>query len=96
MSMSAARLLLFPFLFLCVACMLPEERRESLIALYNATGGPFWTNKANWNTSDPCATPTWFGVSCDAFNDSITGLSLLANNMTGSLPDLQLPSLITL
>ena len=90
------RLLLLFALLLSVACLLPQLQKDSLVALFNATGGPNWTNKANWNAStDPC-TAFWFGISCDALKQNVTGLALASNNLIGSLPDLQLPALVSL
>ena len=48
-------------------CRRPRERRgdrAALEALYDATGGPGWTDSTNWNTSAPIG--EWFGVSTDA------------------------------
>ena len=66
--------LFFLALLLSVDCSLPSYQKDSLVALYDATGGPNWYNK--WNIS--------------------TSLSLAGNNLTGTLTDLQLPSLTTL
>ena len=95
-----AAMVMTPWLVLFLALMsvtcLPMSQKESLVALYNSTGGPFWTNNTNWITStDPCA-PLWFGVTCDASKANVISLSLPSNNMTGSLPDLQLPALDSL
>ena len=78
-AMPPLLLLLFA-LVLSVGCSLPLAQKESLIALYNATGGPFWINNANWNFStDPC-TPNWNGVPCDSSNGNVTDLTLPNNN----------------
>ena len=62
--------------------------RSALIRLYDALGGPEWTNNRNWNTStgtsaqnkanDPCDhTKRWFGVGfidpCERYLDDIIG-----------------------
>ena len=38
--------------------------RAALDALYDATGGPDWTDSTNWKTSAPIG--EWFGVTTDA------------------------------
>ena len=66
-------------------------QKDSLLSLFSATGGPYWINKDNWNvTTDPC---TWHGVACNASTGDVTQIFLNSNNLTGSLPDLQLPAL---
>ena len=57
--------------------------RAALEALYDATGGPGWTDSTNWNTSAP--TGEWFGVSTDAAG-RVTRLSLRGNDLTGPIP----------
>ena len=39
---------------------LKESERAALVALYNATGGPNWTNNANWVSGQPVG--RWHGV----------------------------------
>ena len=41
----------------------PETDREALIALYNATGGPNWSNNTNWLSDAPL--DQWHGVTTD-------------------------------
>ena len=89
-----SRLLVFPCLLLLVFGLLRQNQKDSLLALYSSTGGPFWTNRANWNNAtDPCTAP-WFGVTCDAQKEQVIWLDLPSNNLRGSLPDLKLPALI--
>ena len=57
--------------------------REALIAFYNATGGPDWTNNTNWLSDEPYW--TWIGVSADSVG-RVSTLFLRENNLTGSLP----------
>jgi hypothetical protein len=70
----------------------PKTESDALIALYNATNGPGWTNDTNWLT-DPVV-GNWFGVT--VAGGHVTRLQLPNNNLNGSLatwsPDF-LPSL---
>ncbi len=61
----------------------PVQDSLALVALYNATDGPNWTN--SWDLSQPVA--TWNGVVFDAAGDCITALLLDNNNLNGTLPD---------
>ncbi|MCL4858164.1 MAG: fibronectin type III domain-containing protein [Caldilineaceae bacterium] len=61
---------------------LPATECEALVALYNATTGPAWTNRTGWlQTSTPCS---WHGVTCSG--GRVTELNLSSNNLKGSLP----------
>ena len=84
-------------LLLCTAtfvgCLLLPGQKDSLVALYNSTGGPFWSLK-QWDIStDPCNPSPWAGVSCDGSASNVLRINLPNNNLTGSLPDLRLPEL---
>ncbi len=59
----------------------PQSEKDLLIALYNATGGPSWTNSWDLNTSPA----TWYGLN---FNTSgrVTSIDLSSNNLTGNIP----------
>ena len=57
--------------------------RAALEALYDATGGPGWTDSTNWKTSAP--TGEWFGVSTDPAG-RVTWLELPGNGLTGPIP----------
>ncbi len=70
----------------------------ALVNLYNTTNGPGWTN--NWNLNSPM--DNWYGVTL--LNNRVNCLDLdgapacntvtgLGNNLTGSLPDLNLRAL---
>ena len=61
----------------------PESDHEALVALYDATGGPAWTNSTNWKTEAPLG--QWHGVTADS-DGRVTGLSLASNNLIGQLP----------
>ena len=61
----------------------PESDHEALVALYDASGGPAWTNSTNWKTEAPLG--QWHGVTADA-DGRVTGLSLASNNLIGRLP----------
>ena len=56
--------------------------RAALVALYNATGGPNWTNNTNWLSDEPLS--EWHGVTVT--NGRVTRLSLSNNQLTGSIP----------
>ena len=70
-----------------------ESDRAALVALYNATGGPGWTDNTNWLTNSPVG--EWFGVEANE-HGRVTGLGLggwdqtlrenVGNGLTGSLP----------
>ena len=57
--------------------------RETLVAFYDATGGPNWTDDTNWTTDEPLY--TWLGVTTDA-DGRVAGLSLPDNELTGPIP----------
>ena len=61
----------------------PSEDRASLVALYDATDGPNWTNNANWLSGN--ALDTWYGVPTDA-SGRVTALSLGENQLNGQVP----------
>ena len=59
-----------------------EEDRAALVALYNATDGPNWSNNRNWNSDAPLG--DWHGVS--TAGGRVTHLLLHDNRLTGSIP----------
>ena len=68
---------------------IPVVECQSLMGLYDSTGGANWVDTTGWNqTNMPCS---WVGVTCNAGH--VTRVSLSGNNLQGSLPSLNLPNL---
>jgi len=65
---------------------LPAAERAVLTNLYESTNGASWTNHGNWNgvVGTEC---TWYGVTCDAGQTTVTSINLSNNNLTGTLPN---------
>ena len=57
--------------------------RQALIALYNATNGPNWTNNTNWATTKHL--DQWYGVRTDQ-TGGVTALLLAGNGLHGPIP----------
>ncbi len=57
--------------------------RAALVALYDSSDGPNWSNSANWLSDRPLG--EWYGVITDE-NGRVTGLNLAANQLTGTIP----------
>ena len=64
----------------------PQNERDALLALYNATNGNNWTNNENWNTILPVS--TWNGITTAQINgqEHVTAIWIQDNNLTGILP----------
>ncbi len=64
---------------------IPESERQALIALYDATRGPDWTDSNGWLgvAGTEC---TWFGVTCDDSGAHVIVIYLDSNNLEGELP----------
>ena len=69
--------------------------RAALVALYDATDGPKWTNGDNWRTNTPLR--EWHGVATNS-RGQVVGLDLANNGLRGRLPANlgNLPALTTL
>ena len=73
---------------------IPLIQRQALIALFNAAGGPSWTNKANWQVepleadgfSKRGTENTWYGVTTNAENTYVRAIALTSNNLDGTIP----------
>ena len=62
----------------------PDSDRTALVALYNATVGPNWTNSTDWlSSSVPIG--DWHGVSTGT-KGRVNKLFLHGNNLRGSIP----------
>jgi Leucine-rich repeat (LRR) protein len=61
------------------AQVLPSDSL-ALVDIYNAAGGPTWTNQMNWLTGP---VSSWGGVTVSA--NRVTNLGLQGNNMSGTL-----------
>ena len=57
--------------------------REVLVALYEAAGGPNWTNNANWLTDAPLG--MWHGIEVNE-EGRVIGVNLTTNNLVGIIP----------
>ena len=66
-----------------VVVEIPDPDREVLVRLYNATGGPGWSNSSNWLSDAPLG--EWYGVTADE-DGRVLELRLRVNNLRGSLP----------
>ncbi len=53
----------------------------ALVALFNATNGPNWTDNTNWLTA---SVDSWFGVTIEG--DRVTALNLGNNQLEGPIP----------
>ncbi|VVS91449.1 leucine-rich repeat domain-containing protein [Desulfoluna spongiiphila] len=56
---------------------------DALMALYESTNGPGWTNNSGWGTDEPVN--DWFGIDY-ALSSSTFSLDLSSNNLRGTLP----------
>ena len=72
-----------PAVTVTVNAVPPPADRAALVALYNATNGPNWSNNTNWLSAAPLN--QWHGVRTDA-NGRVTRLDLSTNRLSGSLP----------
>jgi hypothetical protein len=62
---------------------IPLAECDALVALYNSTDGPNWSNHTHWLvTAAPCA--DWFGVECNEGHVDV--LLLAANRLNGVIP----------
>lgn len=63
-----------------MAAQVSNQEKQVLVDLYNATNGPNW--KTSWDVKMPVA--NWHGITIE--NDKVVGISLLFNNLEGTLP----------
>ena len=61
----------------------------SLLELFHSTDGANWKNNGGWNvTHTPCSL---YGITCE--NHGVTQISLYENQLTGTIPNFNLPNL---
>ena len=61
----------------------PDEEKQALIDLYNATGGENWINNTNWLSDEPVS--EWYGIEVE--DGHVVGIDLYSNNLVGILPE---------
>ncbi len=61
-----------------------NEDRSDLIKLYEAMGGPSWTNSRDWLTDAPL--DDWHGIAVDRATGRVAGMNLSRNNLSGEIP----------
>ena len=66
-----------------VTCKDEDVQRSALVALYNATDGPNWTDNTNWLSDAPLG--EWYGVTTDELG-SVTELQLTEAGLIGEIP----------
>jgi hypothetical protein len=82
-GLAAVRAWATGLVFACVvagasADVIPGDR-AALVDLYNATGGPGWTNHTGWTTAtDVC---DWYGVDCSSCKSRVTMLCAAAGRV---------------
>src|SRR5713101_2386564 len=64
---------------------IPQKERDALIAVYDATGGPQWTNTDNWKGA-PGTECVWYGVTCNDTQSTVVALNLGGNHLSGTVP----------
>ena len=71
-----------------------QKERHGLISLYLHTNGDHWSSKDKWMDQNEhhCM---WFGVICNQ-NGRVVGISLPANQLNGTIPELMFKSLSVL
>ncbi|GEM_PF-3232091 len=71
---------------------IPQAECQELVNLYNSTNGPNWYDNTDWlTTNTPCS---WYEVLC--ISGHVSYISLTTNNLSGSIPNLNLPNLTSL
>ena len=61
----------------------PPSDRDVLVEVYDALGGPGWSNSRNWVTDAPVG--TWHGVQVDG-EGRVVELGLYQNRLAGAIP----------
>ena len=66
-----------------ITVMTPSPDRETLIAIYNATDGPNWTQQENWLSETHIS--TWYGITTNDIG-RVTRIELAGVGMAGPIP----------
>ncbi len=72
--------IVFAFVATAAFSEIAQREKQVLIDFYNATNGAQWYT--TWNLNSPV--DTWEGITLE--NNSVTGISMLFNNINGQLP----------
>ncbi|HEX6051447.1 MAG TPA: hypothetical protein VFZ21_19345 [Gemmatimonadaceae bacterium] len=68
----------------CTGATVPVIECQALVALYNNTNGPAWTDAEGWGTTNPCR---WQGVQCTEDDHGfVSDLDLQGKGLSGPLP----------
>ena len=59
-----------------------QSDKDALLALYNATDGPNWTNHDNWDTTEKVY--NWYGIKMRG--NRVIEIDLQNNNLNGTIP----------
>ena len=68
---------------LCERTVTVVTDRDALVAFYEATDGPNWTNNTNWLSNEPL--DQWFGIVTNSAGN-VEQLNLENNNLAGRIP----------
>ena len=63
----------------------PQQERNVLMEIFNQTAGHSWSNNTHWG-NDSVSHCFWYGITCDHTNRYIISISLMNNNLVGTLP----------
>ena len=89
--------LLFLFVMCCFGlytqvskAQVSESDSLDLVNFYYATGGDNWTNNDGWLV-EPVS--EWYGITLSDNEGTLIRIDLNASNLTGNIPNLNLPTL---
>ncbi|XP_022792734.1 putative leucine-rich repeat-containing protein DDB_G0281931 [Stylophora pistillata] len=63
----------------------PQQERNVLMEIYNLTAGHKWNNNTHWG-NDSVPHCSWHGIKCDITNSHVISITLINNNLNGTLP----------
>jgi hypothetical protein len=69
---------------MAASAQLAPAQQQALVALYDSTNGPGWTDRSGWTAPGPDCSAV--GIVCDVSGTNVTQISLFQNNLTGTLP----------